>query len=387
MRNRIVLITAGLVGCAQGSSCKVRETALPDAQGIHAEASSLLPSMPVAASGSTRGQTPDSPTIIQAVTTLPPSTGQVAVKIRAHVNGAPILDEELREALVLRTGELMNVPETRRASYFQEVATRELDRLVERELILQEALQKIKEIKRPQLLDQLKSEAAKEADRRIADIKKSAKISNDDDFRAFLRQSGLSVEGLRRQTERNFMMTEYIRNLIYPSVQRISMQQIREYYEDHPEQFSRPDRLKWLDIFVDASRFADPAEARRHAETIAARARAGENFQDLVRQFDQGDSSLRNGEGLGTKPGEIKPVQAEPVLMSLRPGEVGPVIDLGFGLHVVKVLERDYAGPEPFDEKCQARVRERLKGQIAEREYKRIVDELKRKATIVVYQE
>ncbi|MBX7106399.1 MAG: peptidyl-prolyl cis-trans isomerase [Gemmataceae bacterium] len=389
MRTGIAFLMVGLAGCAHGQSCKVRETALPEAQGIRAEASSLLPAMPVASTGATRGQAQELPPGATIVPTsgLPDPAGQVAVRIRAHVNGAPILDEELREAMVLRTGELMNVPETRRASFVQELAVRELDRLIERELILQEAMQKIKEIKRPQLLEQLKLEAGKEADRRIADIKKSAKISNDDEFRAFLRQSGLSVEGLRRQTERNFMMTEYIRNLIFPAVQRISVQQVREYYDEHPDQFTRPDRLKWMDIFIDISRFPDANAARRHAEMIIARAQAGENFAELVKQFDQGDSVLRGGEGLGNKPGEVKPPQAEPVLMSLKPGQVGPVIDLGFGLHVVKVIERDYAGPEPLDEKCQARVRDRLKGQIAEREYKRIVDELKRKATIVVYKE
>jgi parvulin-like peptidyl-prolyl isomerase len=390
MRAGIFVLTVGLTGCIGGRECKVRETTLPDARGVHAEATSLLPSMPVSSTSATRGQAADGPggaMIVPASGTLPPPNGQVAVRIRAHVNGAPILEEELREALVMRTGELMNVPEANRAAVFQELASKEMERLIERELILQEAMQKIRDLKRPQLLEQLKQEAAKEADRRIADIKKSAKIASDEDFRAFLRQSGLSVEGLRRQTERNFMMTEYIRNLIFPTVQRISVQQVREYYEENPQLFTRPDRVKWLDIFLDSSRFASHAEAHRFAETIIARARAGENFLDLVKQFDQGDSSLRNGEGLGNKPGEIKPPQAEPVLLSLKAGEVGPVIDLGFGLHIVKVTERDYAGPEPFDEKCQARVREKLKNQIAEREYKRIVDELRRKATIIIYRD
>jgi len=369
-------------------ACKVREAALPDARGVHAEASSLLPPMPVTATGLTRGQAPEAPAApvtTVAATELPPPAGQVAVKIRAHVNGNPILEDELREAMVMRMGEVLAMPETRRAAFFQEVAGRELERLIDRELILQEAMQKIKELKRPQLLEQLKAEAAKEADRRIKDIKTATKKSNDAEFRAFMQQQGLSVDGLRRQTERNFMMTEYIRNLIYPAVQRINLQQVREYYDENPDLFSRIDRVKWLDVFIDASRFPDSDAARRHAEMVAERARAGEDFAALAKQFDHGDSSLRNGEGLGQKRGEIKPVQAEAVLFALKPGEVGPVIDLGFGYHVVKVVERDYAGLEPFDTQCQAKVREKLRALIAEREYKRIVDELKRKATIVVY--
>ena len=111
----------------------------------------------------------------------------------------------------------------------------------------------------------------------------------------------------------------------------------------------------------------------------------GEDFAALVKAFDHGDSSLRGGIGLGEKKGEIQPAIAENVVFSLKAGEVGPVIDMGFGFHVVKVIERDYAGLEPLDEKCQAKIKKMLGNQIAEREYKRIVSDLKRTATIVVY--
>ncbi len=42
---------------------------------------------------------------------------------------------------------------------------------------------------------------------------------------------------------------------------------------------------------------------------------------------------------------------------------------------MVKVVEREYAGREPFDEKTQAKAKDKLRGAIAEREYKRIVDD------------
>ncbi len=80
------------------------------------------------------------------------------------------------------------------------------------------------------------------------------------------------------------------------------------------------------------------------------------------------------------------PQQVEPTVWALKAGEVGPVIDLGFGLHIVRVAERQYAGLKPFDVPCQADVRNKLRNQIADREFKRIVDELKKKATVVVYQ-
>jgi parvulin-like peptidyl-prolyl isomerase len=261
-----------------------------------------------------------------------------------------------------------------------------LQRLIERELVLEEATARIKAINQPRLLQQMQQEAGKEADKRIREIKAALKITSDEELKAMLQAQGLTVAGLRRQAERSFMMMDYVRNLIFPLMQRISLQQMREYYEDHPDEFRVEDRVKWQDLFIDVSRFPDPQAARRHAEQVLARARAGEDFAGLVKQFDHGDSHLRNGDGLGHKPGEIVPPQAEAVVWSLKAGEVGPLIDVGFGFHVVRVVEREYAGRRPFDVACQADIRKKLQNLIADREYKRIVDELKQKATIVVYQ-
>ena len=156
--------------------------------------------------------------------------------------------------------------------------------------------------------------------------------------------------------------------------------------EAHPEEFRVEEKLQWMDVFIDASKFPNPAAARGFAEQVATRARSGEDFAKLVKQFDNGDSSLRNGVGLGEKRGEVRPAEAEAVLFSLKPGELGPVIDLGFGFHVVKVTEHQYGGQKPFDAKTQGEVRRKLQNLIADREYKRIVDELKRKATVKVYE-
>src|SRR5262249_62114192 len=92
-----------------------------------------------------------------------------------------------------------------------------------------------------------------------------------------------------------------------------------------------------------ASRHKSREEARAFAERLAAQARAGEDFAKLLKH-DNGDSSYRNGEGFGQHKGEIKPSEAEPVLFRLRDGEVGPVIEIATGFHVVPVRKGHHAG-------------------------------------------
>jgi parvulin-like peptidyl-prolyl isomerase len=370
-------LSFGDAGCMSSEKIAVRDAAKPQAKAVLADAPNLLPPVDVQSTTTTRSQAPD-------VVAASSSSGAIAVRMRATVNGIPIMEDELREALAPYLGELMQVPESQRAAALQKLNERELNRLIERELVLEEAMAKIKGLNRPTVMEELKKEAAKDADKRVREVKTALKMQSDDEFKVVLASQGMSVAGLRRQSERSFMMMEYVRNLIYPTVQRISLQQMRDYYNQHPDEFKTEDSVQWQDLFIDASKHAAPAAARAHAEHVLARVKAGEDFAKLAQEFDDGDSKLRGGAGLGSKHGEILPAQAEELMWSLK-AEESSILDLGFGFHIVRIVKREYTGLRPFDVPCQMEIRKKLQGVIAEREYRRIVDDLKRKATITVF--
>src|SRR5262249_33609451 len=124
-------------------------------------------------------------------------------------------------------------------------------------------------------------------------------------------------------------------------------------------------------------------DAQRFAEQLAAQAKNGEDFAKLA-VYDNGDSSYRHGEGYGKRRGEIKPTEAEAILFRMQPDQVGPAIEIPTGFHVIRLVKRDYAGLQPFDEKTQAEIRKKIENAVADREYKRLLNELKQKATIEI---
>jgi parvulin-like peptidyl-prolyl isomerase len=174
-----------------------------------------------------------------------------------------------------------------------------------------------------------------------------------------------------------------MKGMIFPRVDRATgHQEIVEYYRDHPSEFQQVDSVKWHDIFVDAARYRSREEARAVADQLASRARSGEDVIQLVK-YDNGDASYRNGEGLGQKRGEIKPVEAEAILFAMREGE-SRVLELPNGYHVVRLVKREFAGQLPLDDKTQDVIRKKLQMQVVDKETKRFVEELKLKATIEI---
>ncbi|VTR98340.1 peptidylprolyl isomerase [Tuwongella immobilis] len=309
---------------------------------------------------------------------------QPVVRLVAYVGDTPIYDSEVRESLNQRVGEILNVPELDRPKREAEIYREELKRIIERELIITDMTVKLKKV-RPDLLEQLEADAQKDADKRLMTFRKTRKIPSDDEFKKLLQSQGLTLEGMRRQMARGFMMNEYIRNLIGPRTQRISLTEIRDYYDDNPNEFATADSVVWNDLFLRWDKFASPAEARKFAAQVISRARQGEDFVAMVKQYDHGDSSFREGLGLGNKRGEIRPAEVETLVFSLKPGEVGPPVEMDGGLHIVRVVKRDYAGRKPFDVNTQKEIRNKLSGKIAEVEYRRIIQDLQTRTPIVFY--
>jgi parvulin-like peptidyl-prolyl isomerase len=374
------VIIVSLAGCATGQTTRA---AAPPAAGPAPVADGQPASPPIqkAAHEETKKPVRCLELVNDQFTT--PSDAQATVRVRANVNGMPVLDEEVREACYPFLAETMSLAEPERTVRQGEIFQRELQRIIEREIILQDAMSIL--TKRPKALEKFKEAANKEFEKQMRSMKARYHIKTDEEFKAFMKQQGMTLAGVRRQIERNFMAMEYMRSRIFPMVDRgVGHEEIWDYYQQHPGDFQAQDGVQWQDLFIDARSLPTREAARRLAEEVIARARGGEDFAELQKKYDKGDSSYRGGEGLGRRRGEIKPAEAEPILFKLHDGEIGPLIELANGFHVVRLIKREYAGIKPFDQKTQNEIRKKLQNEIADREYARVMKELKSKAIIEI---
>ncbi len=370
--HRLVVMVgvACLLGCASNRSLRA---ASDDAGGAAVVSQAAPAAGPAAVATASLNVRDDSPR-------LPPGS-RVAARVRATVNGTAILDDEVRDACYPRLMQTLNLPAGEQQAEQKKIIEDTLQQIIEREIVLSEALEKLKS--RPQVIDKLKEAASKEFDKQLRLMRKRApQIKSNDDLKKALEAQGMSLEGYRRQVERGFMMMEYMRSRIYPILeQEIGHEQVEEYYRTHPAEFARPERLQWQDIFIAMNLDHAGQPARQTAEQVVRRAQAGEDWMQLSKRFDDGDSVYRKGEGSGQKRGEIRPVEVEPVLLKLREGQIG-LVEVGNGYHVVRLVKHELAGQVPFNAETQTAIRDKLRGELAERESKKILAQLKSRAQV-----
>ncbi|MEY4614945.1 MAG: hypothetical protein RL179_2918 [Planctomycetota bacterium] len=304
-----------------------------------------------------------------------PGQKNTGSNIVALVNGEAVLEEEVLLTLSQGIGEGgANDAAKRKAA---------INQLVEREIVIQDAYNRL--TKNPQakkFLDKLQEMAGKEFDRYVRLLKERNKSLSDAEFKTLLESQGVSLDLLRRQSERNFIAMQYMQTRIIPNLDRIGHKQIRDYYDTHPEEFQIQDSVEWKDIFISYRNSKSHEEALETAKKIAEKAKKGEDFSKLSKEYCHGDGAFRNGEGIGRKRGEIKPVQVEKYLFEMKDGEVGPLVELPTGVHVIMLVKREYAGIKVFDEKVQKQVRDRLRNEAGQYEMKRMLSDMKRQAVI-----
>jgi hypothetical protein len=309
-----------------------------------------------------------------------PDFRSLNVRTRAWVNGRPIFDEEVLDDAIDELARNAENPEPLRTARRQEIFRTHLERLIEIEVIMQEVNRRLGKV--PRVMDKLREEADKHFDKELRKWKRQ--FPDEVTFEQWLRHRGQTLKEMRKQKEREFLSEQYILSRIMPIVDSIGHLEIRQYFDEHLNEFQAPDRVEWQDLFIAVGpQYPTLAHARAFAEQLIQQLRAGTEFTELLKYVD-GFSRYAKGKGEGETRGQIKPAEVEKYLWEMKDGEIGPPLELSTGVHVFRLVKRTYAGQLPFDEKAQTQIRNKLKDEIYKRERKRIIRELTARSVIQI---
>lgn len=125
--------------------------------------------------------------------------------------------------------------------------------------------------------------------------------------------------------------------------------ELQAYYDTNLSQYRTPGQVRASHILLRTEE-SDAAEVEARAASLAARARGGEDFAALAREFSEDEGTAGNGGDLGTfGRGRMVP-EFEAAAFAMAPGEISDPVESAFGFHVILVTEADEEVTEPFEE-------------------------------------
>ena len=151
--------------------------------------------------------------------------------------------------------------------------------------------------------------------------------------------------------------------------------EIARYYQDHRQDFARPERVRLRQILTE-----DRATAERALKEIAG----GADFQEVARRL-----SREPGAGAGGYQGELTREDLPPsfaeVIFGLKPGEVSPLVPAEYGFHIFQVTDREPAQVIPI-EAARPEILGKLRQERADRLLQSLVQEARTRYNVEVYE-
>ncbi|HXW22477.1 MAG TPA: peptidyl-prolyl cis-trans isomerase, partial [Rhodomicrobium sp.] len=127
---------------------------------------------------------------------------------------------------------------------------------------------------------------------------------------------------------------------------------LRAYYNAHIDQYKVQNRVHVEHILFKTvgKTDAEMAEIRKTAQDVLAKAKKGGNFEDLAKKYSEDDATKPKGGDLGwIIEGQTVP-EFQQAAFTLPKGSVSDLVKTQYGYHIIKILDRETAHTQPFEE-------------------------------------
>src|SRR5579884_227886 len=127
--------------------------------------------------------------------------------------------------------------------------------------------------------------------------------------------------------------------------------ELRQYYAQHQNEYNLPAKVSAQHIlFKTQGKTPEEIEAiKTKARMVLDRAKKGEDFAALAKQYSE-DSSASAGGDLGTfSPGQMVP-EFDKAAFALGPGAISDLVTSQFGIHIIKVNSKQDARSRSYEE-------------------------------------
>ena len=123
------------------------------------------------------------------------------------------------------------------------------------------------------------------------------------------------------------------------------------------------------------------AEKQVQAQKLLERARAGEDFAKLAREFSDDPATRAEGGDLGFFGRDMLPKAIEEMVFAMQIGDIRGPVRADRGFHVIKLIERKVKDAKPLSE-VQDDIRIQLRQKEMEKQTKTYLTELRKKTLV-----
>jgi parvulin-like peptidyl-prolyl isomerase len=279
---------------------------------------------------------------------LGPDQTTIIVEAKGVVVTAAEVIRTIRDNMGSRADQLKSLD----AGQIKEILDRGATQIAERKLLLA-AAKKAKTILPPGELDQaLQAEYAQ--------------AGGEEAFRKALEGAGVSYDHVKANVQDTLLINKFLEGVAQAGP-KITEEELQKAFAAETAG-DKTASVRHILLLTQGKTETEKAEARTKIEGLLARAKAGEDFAELAKQYSEDTYSQVNGgliEGF-TRGQMVKPF--EDAAFSVPVGEISDVVETSFGYHILKIVDRKKE-TRPFEEvrgEFESRLTEERQGTVVQ---------------------
>ncbi|MFZ0629753.1 MAG: peptidyl-prolyl cis-trans isomerase [Acidobacteriaceae bacterium] len=221
--------------------------------------------------------------------------------------------------------------------------------------------------------------------KRLDDMRKQYHLNSLEDLQKAAEAQGVSFEDLKEQIRENVIRSEVISQEVGSHIQ-VAPSEIRAYYQDHQQEFEKPEEERLSEILLPTANPDDAtqvADAKKKADDIEARLKGGADFATVAKADSGGPTAAQGGDLGEFKRDDLHSKELEDATFSLAAGQYTQPIRTRQGWLILKVTEHQKGGVEPLDD-VQNQIQEQIGMQKMEPALREYLTRLRDEASIDV---
>jgi peptidyl-prolyl cis-trans isomerase SurA len=191
----------------------------------------------------------------------------------------------------------------------------------------------------------------------LDNLRKEQNLADDQKFQAALKQEGMSLDELRKNVEKQFLVSQVQRDEVGSKLS-ITEEEARQYYLTHKNEFAEPATVTLREILIDvptttsggqpAINVGQQQEAEQKAEALRTRVLAGEDFSKVAAEASASPSKANGGLIGPILLAEVS-VALQELIGKMKPGDVSTPVRTNRGVQLLKLETLKPASTQPFE--------------------------------------
>jgi peptidyl-prolyl cis-trans isomerase SurA len=200
---------------------------------------------------------------------------------------------------------------------------------------------------------------------------------------AVSKQPGMNWEDFKNNI-RNGLLTKKVIGSEVGSHITVPKDEIQKYYDEHKQEFMRPEQvaLRSIEVNTTGKDAAEIADLKKKAETARKRVQDGEDFGEIAKRYSDGTTAKQGGYLGQYKRGELSK-ELEDTVFKMKRNDLTEVMETKQGFLIIQVLEHYDEGEQSLS-KVENEINEKLYSQRMEPALREYLKTLREQSYVVI---